>query len=279
MRIERTIRRGMFRGTFGSSFGMLSGVLTAAVFALTATSAVAEPVEGKITLEVEVQGLAPVGITSPGSVDVTGSTISIAAGAVTQGDPIVVPVTGSTAIQSITAVNIANLAGTFSVGGLTAQLPAEVCAAAPAGEGCNEGGGVGGAMGITGSVIVQVIAMVVEIPVNLNGAGVGQGGEVLTPFTFDNGGWTTGLAFVRTNDPAAEPTPSAQFVFAGGEALTADGGPGVSLVTATFLSALGNILPVIGRLIVPVPAPEPGAVLQIVAGAGGLLLVGFLRRR
>jgi hypothetical protein len=249
----------------------LLGILAAAAFAMTATSATAATVNGTAKLSVSIQGLAPITLTSTGvSWDQTGSTVTVGAGLVAQTAPIVIAVTGATAIQSVSASGIANQAGTFSLGGITAQLPGEVCASAAPGQACNSGGGVGGAMGLTGTVNVSVIPGVVVIPVNLDTAGIGQGGAVSAPFTFDNAGFTTGQAFVRTTNAAAG---SQQFTVTGSNA-----GGTISLVTPTFLSALGNVLPVTTTLTLIGPSvPEPGTILLLASGLAGLAMVG--RRR
>jgi len=243
-------------------------LLAAGALAFAATSATAAPVSGPTSLSVSIQGLSPVTISGSGSVDVTGSTITVPAGVVTQGAPITISVSGSTAIAQIKASGIGNQSGTFSLGGITAQLPGEVCASAAPGEACNAGGGIGGAMGITGTVFVSIIPNVVVIPVNLAAAGIGQGGATPNPFTFDNAGFTTGQAFVRTTNSVAG---SQQFTVTG-----ATGGGSASLVSPTFLSALGNILPVTTTLTVPVP--EPGTLLLLGAGVAGLAVVGRRRR-
>jgi len=251
----------------------LLGIMVAGALALTATSATAAPVNGDITLSVSIEGLAPVTVTQAGAVDVTGTTISIANNAVVLGTTLTIPVTGATAIQSIQAKGIGNQSATFSMSGISNQLSDELCTGAGPGVACNSGGSnIGGAMGINGIVIVQVIPGVLEIPVALDPsvAGIGVGKETNSPFTFDNAGFTTGSAFVRTNNAAAG---NQQVTVSGG--VTANGR--LSLVTPTFLSAVGNVLPVTTTLTVPIP--EPGTLLLLGSGVAGLALVGRRRRR
>lgn len=263
------------QGRFGSASRRSSGALAAAVVLLGAPAAFAAPVSGTISLTLSIRGTdAPIVITSAGSVDVTGSTISIAAGAVSSATSMTVAVTGATSIQSITALSIANQAATFSLGGITNQLPGEACGGAAPGEACNSGGGVGGAMGLSGAIVVWIIPNVTGILLDLDNSGIGQGGPRFSPFTADNAGFTTGAAFVRTSDPSATPTPSAQLTVVGGATLTVNGGPGMAFVSPTYLNLLGGQFPVITTLIVPIP--EPGTLLLLAAGIVG---VAFASRR
>lgn len=242
--------------------------LAGGVLALAAASAQAAPVHTGVTLSVSIEGLAAVTVTGSGTVGVSGSTVAVPAGLVAQPGPIVVPVTAATSVQSISASGIANLAGTFSLGGITGQLPAEVCASAAPGEACNAGAGVGGAMGLTGTIRVTVLDPIYAAPLALDSLGLGQGSAVTTPFLVDNAGWTTGRAFVRTDDTAAS---SVQATVTGAAAP-------LRLVTPTYLNALGNLLPVTATLTFwdVSLVPEPGAMGLLAAGATGLVA---MRRR
>ena len=230
-------------------------------------AAQAAPVPTGIILGVSIQGLAPITLAGVTTVSVTGSTLSIGAGAITLPAPLVVPVTGTTAINSLTAVKLSNLAGTFSAGGVTAQAPGELCGGGPAaGTACNVGGGVGGTMGLTGTIAVHVIPNIVVIPVNLNAALLGQGGATNQPFTFDAAAWTTRTGLVNTGNNTV--------------GLTGSVGP-LTLVTPTFVLALGNLLPIFGTLTLTNsggPLPEPGGLVLILAGIAGIALLRGRRR-
>jgi hypothetical protein len=233
----------------------------AAMFA--APSANAAAVTTDIQLSILIQGLDSVSLTlSSVSVDVTGSTVTVPGAAVT-GLGIVVPVTATTSIAQISANTIGIAGGTFSASGVSNQLPSEVCVAA-GGEACNSGGSnIGGAMGLVGAVNVAVIPNVVVIPVALSAALVGQGGSTNTPFTFDAAGWTTGAASVNTGTNVVA---------------TSGGASPLTLVTPTFVSALGNLLPLFTTMVLTnVSIPEPGTLLLLGAGVAGLVAVG--RRR
>ncbi len=240
--------------------------LLAASSLLTGGMAQAAPVATNIVITVTIQGLGPISFSSAGSVSVTGSSVSIAAGAVSLPAPVVVPVTATTAVASLTAMTISNQAGTFSVGGVTAQAPTEICGGGPAaGTACNTGGGVGGAMGVSGTINVHIIPNITVIPVDLNLALLGQGGATSVPFTIDAALFSTGAGLVNT----------------GANIASTAGSPGpLTLVTPTFLQALGNVLPIFTSITftnVSLPVPEPSPWLLIGAGALGIAFFGLRR--
>jgi hypothetical protein len=245
----------------------LFGILAIATF-FVATTANAAPVLRTVnaTMSIAIAGLDSISITGSGTVtvDTALGTIVIPAGLVALTAKVVVPVTATTAITSLSAKVISNQAGTLSLGGATAQLPGEIC---PSGlPSCNAGGAIGGAMGLTGAVNVVLVPMVVVIPVDLNAALVGQGGSTNVPFIFDAAAWTSGTAIVTT--------PNGTVVTFGTGSI---GGSSVTFVTPTYVSALGNLLPLFTTLTLSF-VPEPGTLLLLGAGVAGLVVIGRRRR-
>jgi len=269
MRTTLTIRRHTNR--FPKAVGVSGRALLLAVgaCALGGAPAMAAPVSGPIELSIDIQGLPALTVTSTGTVDVSGNTIQIPAGAVLQSGPLTLPVTGVASVESIRASGLGNLSGTFSLGGITAQLPDEVCASAATGQACNSGGGIGGAMGLQGSVFISVVPGVVVLTFDLMTGGIGQGVEKSVPWSFDNGGFTTGEAFLNAGTTTYG---SGQTTVSGGTV------PGnrLSLVTPSVVYAGGNVFPMVTTLTVPIP--EPSTLLLLGLGVGGLA-AAFRRRR
>ena len=143
----------------------------------------AAPMVISALLSVAIQGLAPISYSGGGVVSVSGNTVVVPAGLIAQVGVLSIPVTGTTAVNSLVATGIGNLAGTFSLGGVTGQNPSEVCPGGgpAAGQACNVGGGVGGVMALAGFIHVHVIPHVVVIPVSLFGMLIGQGGSTSHP--------------------------------------------------------------------------------------------------
>lgn len=205
-----------------------------------------------------------------GVVDVTGLTVSVPAGLVSQVGSLTIPVTATTSVASLVATGIANLSGTFSLGGVTAQAPGEVCPGGGPGAGtaCNAGGGVGGVMALTGFIDVHVIPHIVVIPTSLNHFLIGQGGTKGPPFAFeiDAAAWSTGSGLVNTGSGVLAHAPDFS---------------SLTLVSPTFVHTLGVILlPTFATLkFSSLFVPEPAASVTIVAGLAGLALLARARRR
>lgn len=249
---------------------------------LTAGSADAAPVSRPVDVAVTItiEGIESISLSSSGSISVDEATSQLIfpAAVVTLASPVVVPVTASTAVGSITAQTISNQLGTLSPSG-AAGIPGEApCPPATTGIACVVQTGIGGAMGFTGTIAVHVIPNVVVVPVNLNAALIGQGGGTNTPFTFDAAPWTTKTGLVKVGGT----TPTVTQV---GSVSTT--GSRFTIVTPTFVSALGNLLPQLSSFQVTftdaqgLPSfmgmPEPTALLAVGSVLGALALLS--RRR
>ncbi|MBW2315034.1 MAG: hypothetical protein JRH10_12645 [Deltaproteobacteria bacterium] len=233
---------------------------------LVATPASAAPISGNVTVSITIQGLTPVTVGGSGIVDITGGVISVSAGLVSAPGPILVPVTGVTAVDSLSLVGFSNLSGVFSVGGITAQAPGEVCPGGVAtggaltGVACNLGGAVGGVMGLTGTLNVNIIPNIVVIPFNLAVVQLGQGGSLNSPFFIDAAGWTTGTGLLNTgvNTHATTGFGTAS---------------GFQLVSPLFVAACGNLLPVFASFTMTglTAVPEPAVWISIWLGLLGVV--------
>jgi hypothetical protein len=250
---------------------MASRSLLLALACLLASPASAAPVGANATLSIFMPGLGAATVVGSGSVDVAGGAITVPAGLVGVAGPLIVPVTGTTAVDSLSLAGIANLAGAFSVGGVTAQTPSEICPggrapAGPAGgSACNVGGGLGGVMGLTGTIFVNVIPNIVVIPVALDVLQLGQGGVLNAPFSVDAAAWTTGTALLNTGVNTHGYTGYSAFA----------GGGTFQLVSPLYVMACGNILPIISTLTLEL-VPEPAAWVSLWLGVLGIV---FLTRR
>jgi len=278
----------------------LCGFIAAAalVVAGSAGSAKAAPVTVQETLSLEILNVGTLAITGVGTVDVDTVTgkLTMPNQILSLTQTLTFPVTTTTAVNSVIAKQgLGKAAGTWSIGGATAQAgTGELCGVTvPLGSACVNGGGLGGAVSLLGTISVDVGIL---IPINLQAAKVGLGGAYTTPngnFKFEAAPWTTGVGKVGVTSTTTMTnfflgttftmtnTFNVTATTTGTPSLTELAGAGSSqltLVSPTFVSALGNILPVIASNSFHV-VPEPGTILLVASGVGGLVLLGRRRRR
>jgi hypothetical protein len=296
------------------------GILAAILFTM-AAAANAAPVArpANLSLRLEIRGLPAITLSATGAtvtVDETGGLggmgqIALAAQAITLATPVLIAVTSTTSINSLTATTIDNLSGAFSIGGAGTNIPTTELPCPPPGSGvaCVRQTGVGGVMGLSGTV--NIWAGPVAVPVKLTFIQLGQGGNVAAPpLRFDAAPWTlnTGeVAFVTTSTyttPQFFHTPGSSTFLVGTTTVTNtftaiasqmgtidQTGSRMTLVTPTWVDALGNILPVFSSFTIEFTdgqglpifvVPEPGELLLLGSGAGMLgmlVLMGRRRRR
>lgn len=232
-------------------FRVLSHALLSIVFAGTATAA---PIGMTGTLTIDF-GLAAITLSGSGTVDSTGGSLSVPAGFFLQAGPVIVPVTAVTAVASLSAAGISNLSGTFASGGVTSQIPSEVCSSPGPSEACVSGGGIGGQLALAGTINIVIIPNVVVFPIGLGDSLIGVGGATNSPFSFDGAPWTTQQVFWS---PANTATGS-------------NSGGSLSLVAATFIIACGNTAPAVATITLTSLVPEPENLLLIALGVTGIV--------
>jgi hypothetical protein len=230
---------------------------------LAAGSAAAAPIAVSASLRIELGYLGAVVATDTGVIDVSGGVYTIPAGLVSLASA-TVPVTATTAVGSLVALGIANLAGTFAPGGVTSQAPGEVCLAPMSAQACVSGGGLGGVMALTGVIAIHVIPHIAVIPVSVNAVNVGEGGSASQPFTIDGAPWTTGT--VKIDQSAAPDVTTMGSVGTGS----------LALVSGSYVLVCGNLLPITARLTLTGLVPEPAGLALIAIGVAGL--IGLARK-
>jgi hypothetical protein len=238
----------------------LFSILAAGALALTvAAPSHAAPVQVSGSLAIAVGTLPPINLPIPlSTVDLTGSTVSIAAG-LAGVTGLFVPITGFP-LNLITGIVVtaSNGAGSFSVpapaDGGAANIP---------------GGGFGGLMPILGVAQVKG-ALAINVPLSNVGVGgsVNAGGIVV-----EGAPWTTGSGMVTTTAaPMAMVTIAGSMNGALGAASSTVSLVSPAHINAAGLTRIGTVASLNLHFI-----PEPGTVLLLGAGIAGLVAVGRKR--
>lgn len=181
--------------------------------------------------------------------------------------------TGVPLIDSLT-ISAANKSGTFSKGG-AAEFKNGVFM---------NGNGFGGSLAISGKSIVGVLGGLINL--NVPFANVGNGGAAVMTgaaalkITVTGAQWTTGKAQIKGvtfNTAGGNEVTKGTVTVSGGRQTTAGGKINLTLVTPLRIltNAAGN-LPAFNVMKLTL-VPEPGTLLLVGAGIGGLVIVG--RRR
>lgn len=239
--------------------------LTIGLLLVVAAPARAATVATDVTLSIEIGGRTVLEAYDAGTVTVSGGTVYLPAGLISLESKVSVAVTGISGIDALRLEKgVSNLAATFRAGGVTTQVPSELCPATgnpPVGGACNAGGGIGGHLALSGSLLVFLDGLHPIIPVNLNAALIGQGGSTNVPITFDAAAWSTGTGLITG---------------ASGTYRTSVGGVGpLSLVTPVFVNvdSLVYHVPSFFMRLTLTNVPEPSAAALIAIGILGLALV------
>ncbi|MGH0037060.1 MAG: PEP-CTERM sorting domain-containing protein [Myxococcota bacterium] len=178
-------------------------------------------------------------------VDETAGSITLAAGALALTTTALLPVTGNTSVASLTANNLANASGRFSIGG-AAGLVGEPACPPSQGRACVAQSGLGGEMGLAGTVFLHIVPDIVVISLDLAAMGLGLGGPLSSAgvgfsMLVDGAPWTIGAASVA----AQGVTPTVLATTAGGIS-----GSTLSLVSPAYIqnAFVVGLTPIFSRL-------------------------------